>query len=236
MSHQLLRQTTKSPRLIPNTDTGLRNVAPKPKTSASIVECQPPEILVKIVKNHNKHLPWFEREGDMLTIPVHDLSKKFDVPEIVDAIYVRIEQAEEELNQTFRKVNEEQFDDHVVISPFGVHEMNSPRFREIKSKFMDFLEGLEYGIEDTMFRVKFDSKPIPYSLFSFQFPPARFDMASRLFSSYLTKGDEIIEAYIPGNNNQDSSMVAYFVVKLGSSQNPLNQVFNETVSTEVTVE
>ena len=126
--------------------------------------------------------------------------------------------------------------DHVVISPFGVHEMNSPRFREIKSKFMDFLEGLEYGIEDTMLRVKFDSKPIPYSLFSFQFPPARFDMASRLFSSYLTKGDEIIEAYIPGNNNQDSSMVAYFVVKLGSSQNPLNQVFNETVLTEVTVE
>lgn len=86
------RQTTKSSRLIPNTDTGLRNAAPKPKTRASIVECQPPEILVKIVKNHNKHLRWFEQEeDDMLTIPVHDLSKKFDVLEIVDAIYVRIQ-------------------------------------------------------------------------------------------------------------------------------------------------
>lgn len=87
-----------------------------------------------------------------------------------------------------------------------------------------------------VFRVKFDRKPIPYSLFLFQFPPARLEIARRLFSSYLTKGDEIIEAYIPENNNQASSLAAYFAVKLGSGQKPLNQVFNETVVTEVTVE
>ena len=116
---------------------------------------------------------------------------------------------------------------HIIMSPFDQDITESPRFQEVRSRFIKFVENLDFKIEDTTFKVKFEKKIVPYSLFSLKVDIYKAPAIKRIFQGYLTAVDEIIAHHIPSGRavhkmemSNDNFVLAYFVVKLGSDVAP----------------